>query len=120
MSSLLSQQNERERLEQQLLAQMQATWGAYLAASEEHANIEDEFSNRLDHPDGVHAVNEASEKKRVALENHARVVRAFTDLTVRGLRPIPPGDPNRLFSINVGEWLQRPDGYWVLRIPGGE
>lgn len=20
-------------------------------------------------------------------------------------------------SINVGEWLQRPDGYWVLRIP---
>jgi len=20
-------------------------------------------------------------------------------------------------SIKVGEWLQRPDGYWVLRIP---
>lgn len=22
-------------------------------------------------------------------------------------------------SINIGEWIQRPDGYWALRIPIG-
>ena len=61
---------------------MQATWKACLAASEEHANVEDELSNMLDHPDGAHAVHEAAKKERVALENYARALRAFTDLTL--------------------------------------
>jgi len=87
-------QNKREQLEQYLLDEMQAKWVAYLAASEEHANIEDEFSNMLDRLDGAHAVKQAAKKEQVALEKYTRAVRAFTDFTtVRGGRPIPPGDP---------------------------
>lgn len=46
----------------------------------------------------------------------------FIDIVFDG----PPSQPNPRFvevedstgkSVNVGEWVQRPDGYWVLRIP---
>ena len=89
MSGVPSPQEDRERLEKQLRADMQAAGEVYLAAFEEYAKIKDEFSNMLDQPDGAHAVNEAFKKKEVALENYARAVRAFTDLTLRGRHPIP-------------------------------
>jgi hypothetical protein len=93
MGSLPFPQNKPKQLEQYLLDEMQAKWVAYLAASEEHANIEDEFSNVLDYPDGAHAMHEAAKKEQVALENYTRAVRAFNDFTVRSRHPIPPGDP---------------------------
>ena len=93
MGGLPSLQNERERLEQQLLGKMQVTWGSYRTASEDYRKIRSEFGDMLDHPDGAHAVNVAARKERVALENYARALKAFTDLTLRGRRPIPPGDP---------------------------
>lgn len=46
----------------------------------------------------------------------------FIDIVFEG----PPSTPGPRFvevedstgkSVNVGEWVQRPDGYWVLRIP---
>ena len=93
MGNLPSPQNEREQLEQQLLGEMQAAWETYRGTAAEHAKIRTEFGDMLDHPDGAHAVNVAAKKERVALENYARALRAFTDLTLRGRPPIPPGDP---------------------------
>ena len=93
MGNLPSQQHEREQLKQQLLGGMRVTWEAYRAASEEYRKIRSEFGDMLDHPDGAHAVHEAAKKEQVALENYARALRAFTDLTLRGRPPIPPGDP---------------------------
>jgi hypothetical protein len=82
-----------KRFEQQLLEEMQVAEEAYRAASAEHKKIRTEFRNMLNYPDGARAVHEAAKRERVALENYARALRAFTDLTLRGRRPIPPGDP---------------------------
>jgi hypothetical protein len=41
--------------------------------------------------------------------------------------PLTPGGAGRFVeverdgkSISIGEWVERPDGYWVLRIPDPE
>ena len=89
--SFPSPQSERDRLEQQLLEEMQAAEKAYSDTVSEHRKIRTEFGDMLDHPDSVHAVNQAANKERRALEKYARALRAFTDSTVDGRRPIPPG-----------------------------
>ena len=68
---LKSPQDERRRLEQQLLEAMKAAEKAYRAASAEHKKIRTEFGNMLDHPDGAHAEHQAAKGERVAFENYA-------------------------------------------------
>ena len=72
---------------------MKAAEKAYRAASVEHTKIRTEFGNMLDHPDGAHAEHQAAKSERAAFENYARALKAFTDLTVDGRRPIPSSDP---------------------------
>ena len=93
MGSLPFPQNERERLEKQLREKLNAAEEAYYAASEEHEKIRTEFRHMLDHPDGAHAVHQAAKKERLALENYGHALKAFSDLTVHGRRPISRGDP---------------------------
>ena len=93
MGSLPSPQNERERLEKQLLEEMNAAKKAYRAASEEYDKVRTEFRHMLNHPDGAHAVHQAAKKERLALENYGHALKAFSDLRVHGQRPISRGDP---------------------------
>ena len=54
-------------------------------------------------------------------EDHVRNLMNYIDVVFDG----PPGHESGRFvevensegiSIRIGEWIQRPDGYWVLRI----
>jgi hypothetical protein len=87
-----SQEDERERLEKQLIKEMKAAQNVYRVASIEHTKLLEKYWDFLDHPDGAHALCRAAKKERVALASYHKAARAFADLILQGRLPVPPGD----------------------------
>jgi hypothetical protein len=95
MDTAPSSPNERERLEQQLLDEMQAAKQDYHSARAEHTKVGNEYGDMLDSVDGSYAVHKAAEHERAALENYIRAWGTFTDFVVYGRRPGSPVSDGR-------------------------
>ena len=87
-----SPQNEREGLEEQLLAAIQVAYKAYREAAEEHSRIRAQYGNMFDHPDSMSGLHKAAADERIALQNYSRALKAFSNLVVPGRAPSPRED----------------------------
>ncbi len=94
MSQPSEPQDERRRLEQELLLRLRAAEVEYREANVACRQVRIEFGEMLEHPDGAGALERARIRQHHAFEQYAKAVRAFTDLTVYGRPPVPPpGEP---------------------------
>ncbi|HLH19151.1 MAG TPA: hypothetical protein VKX45_18160 [Bryobacteraceae bacterium] len=75
-------QDERERLELELLTRVRAARDVYLAASNNCSRIREQFLGMLDHPDGAFALHEAARKERIAMQAYARVLEEFAKVAL--------------------------------------
>ncbi len=80
-------QNERERLELELLAKVRAARDVYLAASDKCSRIREQFLGMLDHPDGAFALHEAARKERIAMQAYARALEEFAKVALNDRPP---------------------------------
>jgi hypothetical protein len=78
-----SRADERERTEEELLAQIRAAGEVYLAAVAEYARISKEYRNMLDHPDGALALHKAATNERIAFEKYSETLEALTKLILQ-------------------------------------
>jgi hypothetical protein len=85
MGTALSQPDERQQLERQLIKEMQTAEQAYRSATAEHTNVRNERGNMLDYLDGSSdAVHKAAKNERVTLENYTRALNVVNDLILHG------------------------------------
>jgi two-component system, NtrC family, C4-dicarboxylate transport response regulator DctD len=75
---------ERERMEQELLAEIRVAGEVYLEAAEEYARISREYRETLDHSDGSFALHEAARNEQIAFEKYNEVLDSLTQLILRG------------------------------------
>jgi len=85
-----SPQNERERLEDELREGLQSAHRAYCEAAAEHTQIQALTQGMLDHPDSASGLHRAVKNERIALQRYRRALKVFSDLVVRGQRPVDP------------------------------
>ncbi|SRR5579883_906220 len=90
MSQPSEPQNERRRLEQELLRRLRAAEVEYREALAACQEVRAEFGQMSEHPDGTVALERARIRQRHAFEQYAKALRDFTDLTVYGRPPAPP------------------------------
>ena len=67
MESSPPRQIDDQRIERQLLEQVQTAHEAFCVASAEYRRLRAEFGEMLDHPDGSHAVRQSAARERAAL-----------------------------------------------------
>jgi hypothetical protein len=85
--------DERERMEEELLAQIRAAGEVYLAAVAEYARISREYCEMLDHPDVALALHEAANREVIAFENYSAALDTLTRLILQNRRPsVSPND----------------------------
>jgi hypothetical protein len=72
-----------ERMEQELLAQIEAAGEVYLAAAAEYARISKEYCETLDHPDCALALHKAATNEQIAFEKYGDTLQALTQLILR-------------------------------------
>jgi hypothetical protein len=84
--------DERERMEQALLAQIRAAGEVYLTAAADYARVCREYRDMRDHPDGALALHKAATNERIAFEKYNEALEALTKLILQGRPPVSPGD----------------------------
>jgi hypothetical protein len=82
-SSLAPQSDERERMEQELLAQIRAAGEAYLEAAEEYARVSREYRKTLDQSDGAVVLHKAATNEQLAFEKYNEALDALTQLILQ-------------------------------------